>query len=81
MAQVRLGSLIYFLKTQKFQKENIVLALPAARRLRESPLLAPPPPRLVIVSALHDYSCSYPRGDYVNMVSAVNKQARLEIQP
>ena len=49
-------------------------AFAAARQLRESPLRPPAPQRVIIVSAAHDYHCKYPKGDYINMISAINKQ-------
>lgn len=46
----------------------------AARQLRESPLRPPAPQQVMVVSAAHDYHCKYPKGDYLNLLSAINKQ-------
>lgn len=31
-------------------------------------------PRVVMITALHDKPCRYPNGDYLNLVSILNKQ-------
>ena len=53
---------------------EILCLYDAARKLRTSPLLMPPPPKLVVVTAVHDQPCTYPRGDYLNYISVLNKQ-------
>ena len=51
--------------------------VPAAKQLKIAPLQAAKLPSVMIVSAAHDYHCKYHRGDYLNLISAVNKQVRL----
>ena len=46
----------------------------AARQIRQSPLHKPQPQKVMIVSAAHDYHCKYQKGDYLNLLSAINKQ-------
>jgi hypothetical protein len=50
----------------------------AARQIRQSPLHKPQPQRVMIVSAAHDYHCKYQKGDYLNLLSAINKQVSQE---
>ena len=40
----------------------------------------PPPPKLVLVTAVHDQPCTYPRGDYLNYISVLNKQVSLALK-
>jgi len=46
----------------------------AVRQTRQSPLHKAPPQKVMIVSAAHDYHCKYQKGDYLNLLSAINKQ-------
>lgn len=55
----------------------LILVFSVARQLRVSPLQAAQSQRVMIVSAAHDYHCTYRKGDYLNMISAINKQVRL----
>jgi hypothetical protein len=42
--------------------------LPAVWPVRE--------PEVLVVTALHSRPCTYPRGDHLNFLSVLNKQAR-----
>jgi hypothetical protein len=49
-----------------------------ARRLSRTPLLQgltqKLQPKIVMITALHDKPCKYPNGDYLNLISVLNKQ-------
>ena len=50
------------------------VCISAARQLRVSPLQVKKPQSVTIIAAAHDYHCKYHKGDYLNMISAINKQ-------
>ena len=52
-----------------------VLCAAARKLLSTAPSLRSTAAKVVLVTAIHDKPCTYPRGDYINLISVVNKQA------
>lgn len=39
------------------------------------------PVKMIMITALHDKPCKYPNGDYLNLISILNKQVHMAIFP